>query len=136
MKQDEYPYPDKGARKKPDKAELRRFVQADMHEGGTKRMPEAARKFASRFSDAVTRYPERPELQNWLRAKVEKKVPVEELVKTLHDRLQRAPSEENQELALVVANEAARMQGGLEAIHKYLTPELLARLGGKGGERS
>jgi hypothetical protein len=134
MKQGEYPFPNKGAREKPQKSDLRRVVQAEVHHGGTTAMPEAARRFANRFSSAVMRYPARPELQNWVRALIERKAPVEEVVKMLHDRVQRAPSEENQELALVLANEVARMRGGTEAIHEHITPELLARLAGKAGQ--
>ena len=65
---------------------------------------------------------------------IEKKASVEELAQTLHDRLQRVPSEENQELALIVANEIARMKGGSEVLARHATPELLARLSGKGGK--
>lgn len=127
-------FPDKGARTAPESRELRIFGQAAIQEGGTKEMPAAARKFSRRFSSAVTHYPEPYELPNWLRAMIEKKSSVEELAKTLHDRLHRAPSEENQELALLLANEIARMKGGSEVLGRYTTPELLARLTGKGGE--
>ncbi|MEY2410216.1 MAG: hypothetical protein QOF48_2886 [Verrucomicrobiota bacterium] len=96
-------------------------------------MPAPAEKFARRFSATVTHYPAQSELPNWLRAMVEKKASADELTKTLHDRLQRAPSEENQELALILANEIARMEGGSEALAKYATTQLLARLAGKGG---
>ncbi len=130
----EYPYPQKGARKAPDKRELRIFVQAPVHEGGSKEMPSPATKFARRFSAAVTHYPAQRELPNWLRAMIEKRASVQELVVTLHDHLHRAPSEENQELALIVANEIARMKGGSEALAKHVTPDLLAKLSGKGGQ--
>lgn len=133
-KNTEYPYPQKGARKAPDKRELRIFVQAAVHEGGSRELPAPAQNFARRFSAALTHYPAQRELPNWLRAMIEKKASVEQLAKTLHDRLQRAPSEENQELALIVANEIARMDGGSEALSKNVTPELLARLSGKGGK--
>jgi hypothetical protein len=48
--------------------------------------------------------------------------------------LHRAPTEENQELALILANEIARMKGGAEALAAHGTPDLLARLSGTGGE--
>lgn len=120
--------PERGVRAAPNESEMRVFPQAAMREGGTRQVPAAARQFARRFSLTLTHYPDRRELPNWLRAMVEKKVSVEELTKALHDRLHRAPTEENQGLALVMANEIARMKGGPEALAKYTTPELLERL--------
>lgn len=131
----EYPYPQKGTRQAPDTREMNIFVKSAVHEGGSKRIATPAKKFASRFSTTVTRYPKSQELPKWFRAMIEKKVSTEELAKTLHDRLHRAPSEENQEFALIVANEIARMKGGAEVLAKYATPELLARLSVKGGEK-
>lgn len=128
----DYPYEQKGVRQAPDKRELRVFAQAALQEGGATEMPAAAQKFASRFAATVSHYPERRELPNWLRAQIEKKVPVEELAKTFHERLQRAPSQENMELALIVANEISRMDGGSKALARYLTPTLFKRLQGKG----
>lgn len=133
-KSPKYPYAEKGARQAPDRRELRIFTQSARHHGGQQEMPAPARRFATTFSASVTRYPDQRELPNWLRAMIEKKVRVEELVQTLQKRLNRAPTEENQELALIVANEVARMEGGSEALAKYTTPELLARLSGKGGQ--
>jgi nitric oxide reductase activation protein len=130
----EYPYPQKGARKALDKRELRIFAQTAVHEGGSREVPAPAQNFARRFSAALTHYPAQRDLPNWLRAMIEKKASVEELAQTLHDRLQRAPSEENQELALIMANEIARMDGGSEVLSKHSTPELFARLSGKGGK--
>lgn len=130
-KSPEYPYQDKGIRKDPDRLELVKFLQAAKQEGGTRKMPLGARKFADRFSAALTHYPNVKELPNWIRAMVEKKVSVEELAQTLHDRLHRAPSEENQQMALLLANEIARMKGGSEALQKHITEELLQRLSGK-----
>jgi hypothetical protein len=129
-----YPYEQKGVRKAPDQRELRLFVRAAQHEGGAKEMPAPAQKFASRFSTTLTHYPKRRELPNWLSAQIEKKVPVEELAKTFHERLLRAPSEENMELALLMANEIARLDGGSEALAKHVTPDLFAKLHGKGGQ--
>lgn len=133
-KEEPYPYAEKGARKAPDNREVRIFVQAALQEGGSREMPASALKFARRFSAALTDYPAQRELPNWLRAMIEKKASVEELGQTLCDRLQRAPSEENQELALLVANEISRMDGGAEVLSRHATPELLARLSGKGGQ--
>jgi hypothetical protein len=130
----DYPFPQKGARAAPDKREMRIFVQSAIHEGGSKEMPAPAARFARRFSATVSHYPEQRDLPNWLRALIEKKVSTEELAQTLHDRLLRAPSEENQELALIVANEIARMKGGPEALAKHVVPELLAKLSGNGGQ--
>jgi len=130
----DYPYPQKGARIAPDRRDLHIFVASSGHEGGLREMPASAAKFAIRFSAALTPYPSIPELPNWLRAMIEKRVSVEELAKTFHDRLLRAPSEENQELALLLANEIARMKGGSEALAKYKTAELLAKLSGKGAK--
>lgn len=129
----DYPFPQKGVRLAPDRQDLHLFVASPGHEGGTREMPAAAAKFASRFRATLTRYPSQQELPNWLRAMIEKKASVEELSKTFHDRLLRAPSAENQELALLVANEIARMKGGSEALARHKTPELLAKLSGKGG---
>src|SRR5690242_3925039 len=122
----DYPYPEKGVRPAPDRRELNVFVASSVFEGGTRERPAPAIKFASRFSATLTRYPSPQELPNWLRAMIEKKVSVEELAKTFHDRLLRAPSEANQELALLLANEIARMDGGSEALARHKTPELLA----------
>lgn len=128
----DYPYEQKGARKAPDKRELRIFAQTALHEGGATEMSATAQKFAGRFAATVSHYPRQRELPNWLRAQIEKKVPVEELAKTFNERLQRAPSEENMELALIVANEISRMDGGSKALARYLTPTLFKRLQGKG----
>ncbi|HYK20839.1 MAG TPA: hypothetical protein VEV42_08900 [Pyrinomonadaceae bacterium] len=130
-----YPYEQKGARKAPERREVDVLVRKPVHEGGLKDMPAPAQKFASRFSTTLTHYPKQRELPNWLRALVEKKVPVEELAKTTQERLLRAPSEENMEITLLVANEIARMKGGPEALGKYITPDLLAKLHGKGGQQ-
>lgn len=131
----EYPYPQKGARAAPDKREMRIFLQSAMHEGGSREMPAPAARFARRFSATVSHYPEQRELPNWFRALIEKKVSAEELAQTVRDRLHRAPTEENQELALIVANEIARMKGGPEALAKHVQPEFLARLAGDGGQQ-
>jgi hypothetical protein len=130
----EYPYAHKGVRKAPDERELRIFTQTSIHEGGMKAMPAPAAKFARAFQASVRRYPEPRELPVWLLALVEKKVSVQELAAAVHDRLVRAPSEENQELALLLANEIARMKGGPEVLSKHATPELFLKLSGKGGE--
>lgn len=125
-----YPYKEKGIRQAPDERELRVFIQSAEHEGGTKNIPAPARAFAREFSGKLTRYPDPRDLPNWLKAQIEKQATVEELAQTLHDRLHRAPSKESQEMALVLANEIARMKGGSETLSKLLTPELFARLGG------
>jgi hypothetical protein len=129
-----YPYSLKDVRKELSREELRTFVQPEAQEGGLKRMPEPAKRFARRFSETVSHYPKKKELPNWFRAMVERKASVEELTKTLHDHLYRAPSKENQELALIVANQIARMKGGSEVLPRYVTPELLSKLSGRGGQ--
>jgi len=131
------PYPEKGARRAPERAELTRFVRAADHAGGRPDMPAEARTFAHRFAATLTRYPDFPqELPNWLRAMIEKKVSVEELAQGIRDRLHRAPSESNQQLALLLANEVARMKGGSEMLQRHVTPDLLQRLGGSEGAAS
>jgi hypothetical protein len=130
----DYPYHVKDVRKEPDDRELRILIQPSIHEGGLKEMPAPAKKFAARFAANVTHFPAKRELPNWFKAMIEKKVSVEELTKTLQEHVFRAPSEENQELALIVANEISRMKGGSEILPKYITPELLTKLSGKGGE--
>lgn len=124
------PVTEKGSWRPPGPHELRLFVQASQHEGGMSEMPAAAQRFAKRACAAVSGYPGPPELPNWLRAMIQKKASVEDLTRTLHERLHRAPSAQHQELALMMANEIARMQGGPKVLAKYLTPELLQRLGG------
>lgn len=129
-----YPYQLKEIRKQPDRDELRLLMQQSVHEGGSKTMPDEAKRFAGRFSANVAHYPVIGELPNWFRALIQKKVSVEELTKTLHDMLYRAPVKENQELGLLIANEIARMKGGPEVLSKYMTSDLLSKLSGKGGE--
>lgn len=131
-----YPLKEKGARSAPDARELRVFIRSGRHEGGMVDMPAAARAFARRTADAVTHYPDPHELPNWLRAMIEKKVPAEELARTLQERLRRAPSEDSQEMALLLANEIARMPRGAEALAKHITPELLRALSGEQGRAS
>jgi hypothetical protein len=127
-------FPQQGTRKAPEREELLGFLRESEREGGSKRIPAAAKRFAGSFAATLTHYPKRRELPKWLRAMVAKNAPVEELAKTLHDRLLRAPSEENMELALIMANEIARLDGGPAVLNRYVTPELLARLSGEGGK--
>lgn len=127
-------YPDMGIRTPPDIAELEEFEQAADKDGGMREISLEAQNFADRFSGALTQYPKAKKLPNWVRAMVEKKVSVEELTQTLHDRISRAPSHENLEMALLLANEIARMKGGSEALAKHLTEEFLSRLKGENGE--
>jgi hypothetical protein len=132
----EYPYPEKGIRKEADRREARAFIRSALHQDGTRETPRAAQQFARRFSAGLTRYPAQPELPKWLLALIEKKASVREVAQTLQEHLRRAPSEENQELALIVANEIARMEGGAEELARHVTPELLARLTAGKGEES
>ena len=130
----EYPFPEKGIRREPDKREVHAFIRSTVHEDGTRETPRAAQHFARRFADAVTPYPAHQELPKWLLALIEKKALVREVAQTLQEHLRRAPSERNQELALIVANEIARMEGGAEELARHVTPELLARLSAEQGE--
>lgn len=135
----DYPYPHKGARKAPDKRELRILIQSaacggvskELHEGGIKERNTAALNFSRRFAATVMHYPVQRETPVWFRVLIEKKATVEEMAQTLRDRLHRAPTAESQEFALLMANEIVRKKGGAEAVAKHVTPELLGRLAEK-----
>jgi hypothetical protein len=94
----DYPFRLKEVRKEPDPDELRILVQSALKQGGTTKIPIPAKKFSERFTTTVRYYPKQKELPNWFRAMVQKKASVEELTKTLHDYVFRAPSEENRNL--------------------------------------
>ena len=130
----DFQYPEKGVRKIIDENEARLFTRVSLSEGGTKRIPAAASAFARNFSSGISGYSKPSELPNWLKALATKKVSMAELAKAVHDRLNRAPTRENMELALNLANEIARLKGGGEILSSYVTPELLARLSGEGGK--
>jgi hypothetical protein len=91
-----------------------------------------ARPFQKRAAAEIAYYPEGQRLPKWVLALIEKKVSVEDFAQTVHDRTLRAPSEDNQRLALLLANEIARLPDGPEILDRYLTPELLVGLSGEG----
>lgn len=125
------PLEEKGKREKPNAKELMLFTQRAQRTGGFRKRNAAAARFADRFAASVTRYARGGDQPKWLRALVQNKASVGQLVMTLRDRVYRAPTKANQEFALLLANEIARMEGGSEALTKHLTPELLSRLSGK-----
>ena len=122
----------KGKRECPSAKELQLFIQQPHREGGSKRVRVSASRFAGHFSTALTRYPVGLDQPKWLRALVKTRASVDQLVTIARDRLWRAPTKSNQELALVLANEIARIDGGKEVLEKHFTPDLFSRLSGKG----
>lgn len=132
MDRADYPFKELGPRRAPDQSDVRAFARRGIREGGRRTVPTAARAFQKRAGAEVAQYPEPPALPRWVLALVEKKVSVEEFAKTVHDRTLRAPSAENQRLALLLANEIARRPDGSQILERYLTPELLRRVTGEG----
>jgi hypothetical protein len=131
----DYPFKQLGSRRAPDLDDVRAFARRGLREGGRRTVPTAARPFQKRAAAEIAHYPEPQALPRWVLALVEKKVSVEELARTVHDRTLRAPTEENQKLALLLANEIARTPDGPELLERHLTPELLQRLSGGGEHR-
>jgi len=135
MERADYPFKELGPRRGPDLDEVRAFARQGVRHDGRRSVPTAARAFQQRAAAEITPYPELHELPRWVLALVEKRVSVDEFARTVHDRTLRAPSEENQRLALLLANELARTPNGSEIVGRYLTPDLLQRLSGAGDQR-
>lgn len=121
----------KGKRECPSAKELQLFIQRPRREGGSKRVRVSASRFAGHFSAALTRYPVGLDQPKWLRALVETKASVDQLATIVRDRLRRAPTKSNQEIALVLANEIARIDGSSKVLEKHLTTDLFSHLSGK-----
>lgn len=135
MERADYPFKELGPRRGPDLDDVRAFARQGVRHDGRRSIPTAARSFQQRAAAEVAHYPETPALPKWILALVEKKVSVDEFARAVHDRTLRAPSEENQRLALLLANELARMPNGSKTVERYLTPDLLLRLSGGGVQR-
>src|SRR5438128_1079516 len=102
---EDYSYPEKGTREVPDQVEQRILAQPALLQGASGEIPIPAKQFARRFETTVMHFPKQRNLPKWLLTMIEKQASAEELAKSLHDRLFRAPSKANQEMALLVANE-------------------------------
>lgn len=131
MDQSDYPFEERGVRTPPDRHETTVFTAQTHEAGGARRTPGEAREFQKVAAADVTIHPEPSELPRWVRAMVERKVPADVFARAVADRTGRAPSRDNQLLALTLANEIARMEGGGAAIERHLTPELLDRVSGR-----
>jgi hypothetical protein len=131
MDESEYPFEERGVRSPPDRRELTAFVAPAQGSGRARRMPAQAREFQRNAAAQVSVHPDPGDLPRWVRALVERKVRPDEFAKVVAERTRRAPSKDNQVLALTLANEIARMEGGPAAIERHLTPDLLDRVGGR-----
>jgi hypothetical protein len=131
MKRIDYPYEERGPRRAPDLGELRAFALARVREGGRRRTPTAARAFQERARAEVMEYPALGEPPRWYRALAERKASPDEVARVMAERLLRAPTEENQRLALVLANEISRQPDGSELVRSHLNDELVARINGR-----
>jgi hypothetical protein len=132
MSPQDYPFEETGVRPAPDREEAAVFSTAALTEGGVRSVPSQARRFQKQAAAELSEHPMPEKLPRWVLALVQKKVQADELAKTVAERTMRAPSKENQTLALMLANEIARMDGGPEAIQRHFTPELLDRVSGRG----
>ena len=135
MDKRDYPFKELGPRQAPTLDDVRAFARRGVRAGGEKSVPAAARSFHDRAAAEVMPYPDAKALPRWVLALVEKRVPMEELARTVHDRTLRAPTAANQALALLLANEIARTPEGPQILERYLTPELLQRVSGGGKDR-
>jgi hypothetical protein len=123
-----------GARPAPHAEEAAALARSALRDAGRRTAPAAARAFQRRSAAEVEPYPEQGPLPKWVLALRERKVSGEDFARAVHDRTMRAPSAQNQRLALLLANEIARRPDGPKLVERYLTPELRRRLSGKGRE--
>lgn len=137
MAKQDYPYREKGPRPRPDAADVRAFARGGNFDAGRKTTPAAARLFQQRAARQVSSPPSEVPLPRWVLALRQREVSLAEFAETVYKRTLRAPTKENLTLALMLANEIARAEGGGELVAEYVTPELLAHLGAerKGGSR-
>jgi hypothetical protein len=125
---------ERGVREGPTEVELRSMAAVAPRVSGAVYVPPAALRFQRRFAESIRRHPDIQEMPKWVLGMVEKKASIEEFAKVVHDRTMRAPTEEAIELAAVLANEVARMEGGGAVVQEHITPEVLRQVGSKEGE--